>query len=133
MTLLDALRRDLAGRQKSVAGALWPTLSQHSAESRLSRVLSGELAIPPELLEAAVSGGSGAVLEHLHALAAGDPAEQRREALAILHRLESQLSLAFERLDRADEAEHEERERIGPRRAGPVKVEPRARRERGCA
>ena len=118
---LDALRRDIAGRVKLVAAECWPSISQHSSESRLSRVLAGELAIPAELLDQAVHGGVGATIAYLQARAAGDPAELRKEALETLRRVEQQLSLAFDRLDEANHAEERELERPGP-----VRVQPKA-------
>lgn len=129
--LLDALAASLAGFQKSAASEVWPGLSESSQKSRLSRVLDGSLAIPPELLDAALNGPHRSVLlDYFSACGADDPSTLRREVMGELVRLRGQLELAFDRLERADEAERRVPEHRRMVRAE-AEDEPRRGRRRG--
>lgn len=130
--ILDALERSLGGHHKAAACAVYPNYSVVAAASRLSRVLSGELTIPPALLAWTLRGPHPDPLLDALAGIAGvrweripEPASHlRQEALTTLHGVAEQLELIREGLADADRLDELEAER------GPVKVRTPRRKDR---
>lgn len=109
--LLEAMRRTVAGRQKQIACEVYPTLAVPSAESRLSRVLSGELAIPAALFDTIVANpGAEPLLQYLETASRPDPLLLRREALRLLQSIQEGTERATEMLERAAAADRQGRE-----------------------
>lgn len=111
--ILQAIRLAIAGDQKSAACELWPSYSVEAASSRLSRVLAGELAIPPALLALALRGPGGrALLVELAAIARRDPDELRERAVAAIEACERNTAEALRMLRDADTIDALDRDRV---------------------
>jgi hypothetical protein len=131
-----ALRKAVAGRQKSVAGEVWPDLPLSAAESRLARVLSGELGIPSRLPEVAFSASPEPLYEWVRATFPVRVELQERPWEETLARV----GLQLERWNDVGEAlveevrqarELKERAELAEReRKGPIRVESAAHRDR---
>lgn len=123
--LLDALRNAVEPARKDIASLVWPDSSER--DSRLSRVFSGELSIPPALLRLALQGPNPAPLLRWFARVARvevtplrEPAAALREKVLLeLVHVREQLSLAFDALGEADRIEAEDRERAPMRAVRP--------------
>lgn len=133
-SLLDALRAAVSGRQKSIAREVWGDAPD--ADARLSRILAGELNVPPRLLDLAFRASPEPLYEWVRATFPVRVELLERPWEETLARAGRQLELFTERVELLAEQIHaaqqqkeaadlRERERIGPKRAGQVKVEAR--------
>ena len=112
--LLEALRASVEPARKDIASLVWPDASER--DSRLSRVLSGELSIPPALLRLALQGPNPGPLLRWFSRTARvevtplrEPAAALREKVLLeLVHVREQLSLAFDALGEADRIEQED-------------------------
>ncbi len=122
---LTALAASLDGCRKQAAHAVWPESTLEQAESRLSRVLKGELNPPPDLVDFALqASGRDQLVSYVQARAARDPSRMRAQAVELLEELQAGMDAVFARLREADEIE-------GQR--APLKVETLSPRRRGAA
>lgn len=130
--LLAALRADLAGRQKAVALTVYDDATPATAESHMSRLVTGEsCGAVWRTLAVLLRDGSPSLLAAIADLAdceltprQRDPAALRAEAVEALAGVREQLESIAAELRDADTAELREAERRGPHR-----TRPRARRE----
>jgi hypothetical protein len=129
--ILAALRQSLEGRHKAAACAIYPGASVEQAQSRLSRVLSGDLALPPALLSwVLASDRPEPLLDCLVGLAGARWEPVPEAAGQLRERVARKLDVVAEQLEllRADLGEADRLDEMEARR-GPVRV--RRTRERG--
>jgi len=115
--LLRALDDSLSGWKKQAALTLWPKATEQEAGSRLSRVLSGELNLPPGLLQIALQGANpGPLREYLEMLFRQDSELVRERMLGLLDRMAGELEAIRVEIEREREAPRRQPVRVRMRR-----------------